>query len=319
MANKIKDTDYLAISARVRAMETTLLTAERMERLLEARSDEEVSKLLQDCGYPELDAARPEAMDAALSQAREELLTDLGDGAPDPRYIDIFKLKYDYHNAKAILKAAAMGTSPDRMLMDMGRIGAAELKTAVESGELDKLPGALPAAVAEAKSVLDTTRDPQLSDIVLDRWMYRDMAQVAEDTGSQFLRGYVETQIDAANFLAGVLFESGTMEPAAILAAANHPAGGLNEIYGPTRFAQAAEAGEAALKGGSLTEFEKRCDDAVSDYLAGAQMIPFGEAPLLAYLAARETEYTNIRILLMGRAAGLSPEVIRSRLRRTCA
>ncbi len=259
MANKIKDTDYLAISARVRAMETTLLTAERMERLLEARSDEEVSKLLQDCGYPELDAARPEAMDAALSQAREELLTDLGDGAPDPRYIDIFKL---------------------------------------------------------------------------DRWMYRDMAQVAEDTGSQFLRGYVETQIDAANlralirtlrmgknadFLAGVLFESGTVEPAAILAAANHPAGGLNEIYGPTRFAQAAEAGEAALKGGSLTEFEKRCDDAVSDYLAGAQMIPFGEAPLLAYLAARETEYTNIRILLMGRAAGLSPEVIRSRLRRTCA
>ena len=319
MANKIKDTDYLAISARVRAMETTLLTAERMERLLEARSDEEVSKLLQDCGYPELDAARPEAMDAALSQAREELLTDLGDGAPDPRYIDIFKLKYDYHNAKAILKAAAMGTSPDRMLMDMGRIGAAELKTAV---------------VAEAKSVLDTTRDPQLSDIVLDRWMYRDMAQVAEDTGSQFLRGYVETQIDAANlralirtlrmgknadFLAGVLFESGTVKPAGILAAVNHPAGGLNEIYGPTRFAQAAEAGEAALKGGSLTEFEKRCDDAVSDYLAGAQMIPFGEAPMLAYLAARETEYTNIRILLMGRAAGLSPEVIRSRLRRTCA
>ena len=82
---------------------------------------------------------------------------------------------------------------------------------------------------------------------------------------------------------------------------------------------KAAEAGGTALKGGSLTEFEKRCDDAVSDYLAGAQMIPFGEAPLLAYLAARETEYTNIRILLMGRAAGLSPEVIRSRLRRTCA
>lgn len=41
-------------------METTLLTAERMERLLEARSGEEVSKLLQECGYPELDAARPE-------------------------------------------------------------------------------------------------------------------------------------------------------------------------------------------------------------------------------------------------------------------
>ena len=334
MAKTIKDTDYLVISARVKALETGLLTAERMEQILDAKSGEDAGKLLQEWGYPQLDPRRPEAMDAALSAVREATLADLAEGTPDARYIDLFKVKYDYHNVKALLKAEAVGTAPDRMLMDMGRVSTAELAEAVRSRELDGLPETLAAAVAEAREVLDTTRDPQLSDIVLDRWMYRDMAQVAEDTGSQFLRGYVETQIDAANlralirtlrmgknadFLAGVLFESGTMEPAAILAAANHPAGGLNEIYGPTRFAQAAEAGEAALKGGSLTEFEKRCDDAVSDYLAGAQMIPFGEAPLLAYLAARETEYTNIRILLMGRAAGLSPEVIRSRLRRTCA
>ena len=329
-----RDADYAAVSAALHAREAKLLTQAMAERMIDAATPEESCKTLLECGYAPLERCTLENVEHALSQARRELYREVSVLAPDKRIVELFQVKYDYHNAKAILKAAAMGTSPDRMLMDMGRIGAAELKTAVESGELDKLPGALPAAVAEAKSVLDTTRDPQLSDIVLDRWMYRDMAQVAEDTGSQFLRGYVETQIDAANlralirtlrmgknadFLAGVLFESGTVEPAAILAAANHPAGGLNEIYGPTRFAQAAEAGEAALKGGSLTEFEKRCDDAVSDYLAGAQMIPFGEAPLLAYLAARETEYTNIRILLMGRAAGLSPEVIRSRLRRTCA
>ena len=92
MAKRIKDTDYLAISARVRAMETGLLTRERMEQVLEARSDEEAVKILQECGYPELDATHPEAMDAALSAARESTLSDLGDSAPDPRYIDIFKL-----------------------------------------------------------------------------------------------------------------------------------------------------------------------------------------------------------------------------------
>ena len=116
MAKKIKDTDYLVISARIKAMESTLLTRERMEQLLEARSDEEVQKILQDCGYPELDAADPEAMDAALAAAREATLSDLADGAPDPRYIDVFKLKYDYHNAKSILKAEAMNTDPGRML-----------------------------------------------------------------------------------------------------------------------------------------------------------------------------------------------------------
>ena len=331
MAKTIKDTDYLVISARVKALETGLLTAERMEQILDAKSGEDAGKLLQEWGYPQLDPRRPEAMDAALSAVREATLADLAEGTPDARYIDLFKVKYDYHNVKALLKAEAVGTAPDRMLMDMGRVSTAELAEAVRSRELDGLPETLAAAVAEAREVLDTTRDPQLSDIVLDRWCYRDMAALAEETGSAFLRGYVAAQIDAANlrslirtlrmgknagFLAGALLEGGETEPAALLAVAENGGSGLAELYAPTRFAAAAEAGAAALKGGTLTEFEKQCDDAVTEYLSGAQMVPFGEAPLLAYLAARETEYTNLRIVLMGRAAGLDADTIRSRLRR---
>lgn len=330
MAKKIKDTDYLVISARVKAMETGLLTRERMEQILEAKSDEEAAKILQECGYPELGAADPEAMDAALSAAREETLSDVMDGAPEPRYIELFKLKYDYHNVKALLKAEAMGTSADRMLMDMGRVSAAVLKEAVRTGELDELPPMLASAVAEAREILDTTRDPQLSDIALDRWTYADMAALAEDTNSDFLRGYVAVQIDAANlralvrtvrmgkspeFLRGVLIEGGEIPTDGILTLSANHGSGMSEVYGPTRFAAAAEAGAEALRGGPLTKFEKLCDDAVGDYLAGAQYVPFGEAPLVGYLAARETEYTNLRILLMGRGAGLPADVIRSRLR----
>ena len=54
MARTIKDTDYLAVSARIRAMETTLLSPERMEQILSAQTDEDVEKVLRDCGYPEL-------------------------------------------------------------------------------------------------------------------------------------------------------------------------------------------------------------------------------------------------------------------------
>ncbi len=328
MAKRIKDTDYLAISARVKALETGLLTRERMEQVLEARTDEEAVKLLQECGYPELDARNPEAMDAALAAVREATLSDLAGGAPDPRYIDIFKLKYDYHNIKAVLKAQAMNASPDSMLMDMGRVPAAELKEALLTGRLDELPEDLAAAAAEAREVLDSTRDPQLSDITLDRWYYREMAKAAEETGSAFLAGWVRLQIDAANlralvrtvrmgkggdFLRTALLDGGGISADAVAAAGT--SGGLAELYGPTALQAAAEAGAEALRGGPLTQFEKLCDDAVGDYLAGAQFVPFGEAPLLGYLAARETEYTNIRILLMGRGAGLPAGVIRSRLR----
>ena len=332
MAKKIKDTDYLTISARVRALETGLLTRERMEQILEARTDEEAAKLLQECGYPALDPGRPEEMDAALAQVREETLADLADGAPDPRYLDLFKLKYDYHNVKVLLKAAAMETDPAPMLADMGRVSAAELREAVESGRLEELPPCLSAGAAEAKEVLDTTRDPQRGDMVLDRWYYRDLLEAAEAAGSEFLRGYVRAQIDAANlrslvrtlrmgknadFLRDALFDGGTLERSALVKISADGGAGLAELYAPTELAAAAEAGAAILKGGAMTEFEKLCDDAVGDYLAGAQAIPFGEAPLVGYLAARETEYTNLRILLLGRAAGIDPAVIRTRLRKS--
>ena len=330
MANRIKDTDYLAISARVRAMENSLLTRERMEQILEARSDEEAAKILQECGYPALDAAHPEEMDRALSDMREATFADLAEGAPDSRYIDIFRLKYDYHNVKTILKAEAMSVNPDHMLMDMGRIPAEELKEAIYNGKMETLPECLADAVVEAREVLNTTRDSQLSDIVLDRWYFRDMEAVAAATGSDFLQGYVRVQIDAVNlrslvrtlrmgkntdFLQGILFEGGEVDMDSIVRAGSGGSGGIADLYAPTVLHAAAEAGVATLQGGPMTDFEKLCDDAVADYLSGAQMVPFGEAPLLAFLAARETEYTNIRILLMGRSTGLSGDVIRARLR----
>ena len=146
------------------------------------------------------------------------------------------------------------------------------------------------------------------------------MADLADATGSAFLRGYVAVQIDAVNlrtavrtlrmgkgtdFLLGVLLEGGEISPDAVLKAASGGGTGLRDLYGATRFRTAAEAGTDALSGGPLTEFEKRCDDAVGDYLAGARYV----------LAARETEYTNLRIVLMGRAAGIDLAVIRTRLR----
>ena len=182
-------------------------------------------------------------------------------------------------------------------------------------------------------TALDTTRDGQLSDIALDRWYYREMEAIAKASGSGFLEGFVRLQIDAANlralvrtirmgknadFLKLVLLEGGHIAAEELLSVSAGKGSGLAELYAPTVFRAAAESGAAALGGGPLTEFEKRCDDAVSTYLSDARFVPFGEQAVLAYLAARETEYTNLHILLLGRSMGLDPEVIRSRLRESC-
>lgn len=117
---KIKDTDYLTISARIRGMENTLMNRDKMEQLLETHSDEEVSRILQEYGYPAFSLADPEELDEAFSNVRRNIWKDLEQSMPDPRYLDVFRMKYDYHNVKAVLKAEAMHTSPDSMLSDLG-------------------------------------------------------------------------------------------------------------------------------------------------------------------------------------------------------
>ena len=78
---------------------------------------------------------------------------------------------------------------------------------------------------------------------------------------------------------------------------------------------EAAELGEAAVKGGSLTAFEKGCDNAVLKTAAGARRVPFGVEVALGYLIAKEAEWTAVRIVMAGRLAGLSADAIRERLR----
>jgi V/A-type H+-transporting ATPase subunit C len=327
---KFKDPDYLGVSAYVRAMENSLLTQEQFEQLITARSYDEEVKLLQSFGYSELEPKHPEAIDADLTLVRAEALEELGAALPNPGVLDVFRIKYDYHNIKAMLKAEVMNVSPGAMLADLGRVSVEELFVAQRENDGSNLPGLLASAVYVGREVLSKTRDPQLFDVAVDKWYFRDLLETAERSGSAFLTGYVRLQIDAANlrtlvrtlrmgknedFLRGVLFKGGEITTEELLRVSAGRGAGLAELFAPTALAAAAEEGAGLLHGGAVTDFEKLCDDAQTAYLEDARLIPFGEAPVLAYLAARETEYTNLRIVLMGRMAGVPAEVIRSRLR----
>ena len=57
-----------------------------------------------------------------------------------------------------------------------------------------------------------------------------------------------------------------------------------------------AALGAAAVKGGTMTEFELACDNAVTAYLTGARLVSYGEAPAIAYLAAVNQFYKLIEL-----------------------
>ena len=78
---------------------------------------------------------------------------------------------------------------------------------------------------------------------------------------------------------------------------------------------EAAEAGEETLHGSSLTVFERACDNAVLAAAGKARSVPFGVEVVLGYLAAKESEWVAVRIIMSGRMAGMTADAIRERLR----
>ena len=119
--------------------------------------------------------------------------------APDRSIIDVFRVKYDYHNAKVLLKSEARGVDAGTLLVDTGRVSPEELQEHVRASDFRGLPGHLAGAIAQARDTLGSTGDPQLSDFVLDRAYFEDMFDLARASGSAFLEGYVRINIDVAN------------------------------------------------------------------------------------------------------------------------
>lgn len=305
-------------------MENRLLTRERMDRMIDARDAAEAMKVLSECGYPD-----GESLEGALAQARAETFRDLDAAVPDHRLVELFQLKYDYHNAKAIIKAQAMGVPAQRLLLAGGRYDRDRLLEGWQREDLRECSESFRKAMDQAKAVLAETHDPQQADLVLDRACYGEMAALAKGLESKFLQGYVRLTVDVANlrtavrvarmgkegdFLRRVLLPGGSVSEQTLAAARGES---LGEVFRSGPLAQAAELGAKLARpgAGSLTAFEKACDDALTAYLAAARRIPFGEETVVGYLYAKELELTAIRTIFAGRAAGLDGDTIRARLR----
>lgn len=312
-------------------METRLLNTERLDRMIDAKDLNEAAKVLTECGYGELGEVTASGVEELLSRAQADLFQDLGSAVKDRALLDVFRCKYDYHNAKVLVKAEALGTGEDRLLLGGGRYDRKVLADSYRREDLRSYSETLRKGIARAREVLGATGDPQQADFVLDRAYFEELVLLARESGSGFLQGYVALLIDVANlrsavrasrlgkgpeFLSQVLVPGGTVSVHALACARGEELGGLFQS-GPLGEAAAEGAARSLPGSGPLTEFERLCDNAVMGYVAAGRMIPFGEQPVVGYLYAREAETTAIRTVVSGRLAGLDGNTIRQRLRRT--
>ena len=324
----INKEDYLYISSLLRAREPRMLNRDRAERMLDAPNVEDAAKMLTDSGYEDMSQMTVKQIENALSDRRTAVFHELESLVPDTAALDLFRLKYDYHNAKVLIKSEAMHRDDASLLSKSGRIAVEVMQKRFQEDRLRDLPGELGSAAEEGRALLNRSANPQLSDFLLDKAYFRDMNALAEALDSDFARGYVALLADSNNlrsavrilrmgkdigYLREALVSGGSVSEERLIQGISGE--GLASVFAGSALSKAAQLGADAVSGGTLTAFELACDNAVAGYLADAKLCSFGEESVIAYLAGTENELTAVRMILTGRLSGVPSDTIRERLR----
>ena len=324
----INKEDYLYISSLLRAREPRMLSRDKAERMLDAPNFEDAAKMLTDSGYEDMSQMSVKQIETALSDRRAAVFHELETLIPNTAALDLFRLKYDYHNAKVLVKSEAMHRNDASLLSSSGRVAPETVQKRFQEDRLRDLPGELGSAAEEARNLLARSANPQLSDFLLDKAYFREMNALADELDSDFARGYVALLADSTNLRSAVRIlrmgkDIGYLQEALVAGGSvseerltqGISGEGLASVFAGTALTKAAQLGAEAVSGGALTAFELACDNAVADYLSNAKLCSFGEESVIAYLAGTENELTAVRMILTGRLAGVPSDTIRERLR----
>ena len=324
----INKEDYLYISSLLRAREPRMLSRDKAERMLDAPNFEDAAKMLTDSGYEDMSQMSVKQIETALSDRRAAVFHELETLIPNTAALDLFRLKYDYHNAKVLVKSEAMHRNDASLLSSSGRVAPETVQKRFQEDRLRDLPGELGSAAEEARNLLARIANPQLSDFLLDKAYFREMNALADELDSDYARGYVALLADSTNLRSAVRIlrmgkDIGYLQEALVAGGSvseerltqGISGEGLASVFAGTALTKAAQLGTEAVSGGTLTAFELACDNAVADYLSNAKLCSFGEESVIAYLAGTENELTAVRMILTGRLAGVPSDTIRERLR----
>ena len=324
---RYNETDYMYGSARVRALESGIVGADRLNRLIEADSSAQIMAMLSELGFDaEAQDSREDVLLAALSKAYAEV-----DSMSDGRKLsDFLRYLYDCNNIKSIIKCHRRGVEPDGLLFyDLGTLDADAARAAFSDKDYSAYPKNMARAIPVAEQTLAATGKPQSVDLILDRACYADMLEAAERTGVEYAVRLVKAKIDLTNViiclrvlrmklseaalptLYEAMLSGGTLTEDIFVRTLSEGEGYLSERLSYTDYARIA----LMLEGGSFAELEKACDDVWMELARSAKYVPFGAEVLIGYLIAVEYSVKNIRIILASKDASLSAESIRERLR----
>ena len=328
--------DYGQSVVTIRILEKRLLTRNRLERMIEAQTPEEVLKLLGETEYSQdmADIHGSQDYEIILKRETERVFSIVRNMIKNTGIVDILSLKYDYHNLKVLLKSKITGKDFSSLLMQAGTIDASKFKMKFESQSND-LPQEIMEAIDEVQKDFEENHNPQRIDIIVDKHYFRNLSRLAKEIDVKVITDYVEGLIDFQNmitlfrvqkqkrdarFLETVIFEGGTISKNKIVASINDNTDTILNKFKKEKLGTYLVKGlEAFSETKRLSELEKISDNYLMELNKESKYVVFGPEPLFTYLVAKEREINAVRMIMVSKINNISSDKIRERLRETYA
>ena len=319
--------------SRIWVLETKLIDKAKIERMIEAPSANEVLRILNETEYSNVSSniKRAEDYEEVLSAELKRVYDLVYEISPIKDVVKIMSLKYDYHNIKVLLKGKVLNKDLSSMLINLGSLDLQEIKRKIDGDNFKSLSGNLGKGISEALKAFEETKDPQKIDIILDKYMYKDLVELKKILNYKFIDNLVKAMIDSTNirtllrvkkqnknrdFAKEVIVDGGDIDSSRLIALLSEtPENIMNKLQSTIYSNLVKEGLEGYIESGSASLLEKLSDNYIMDLMKGSKLVTFGPEKILSYIYAKETEIKVIRIIMVGKLNNIAEEVIRERLR----
>ena len=322
---------YVYTVARLRGMENHLLDSAFFSRLIDSASIDDAVKALGETSYSQwISQSGTANFDKAIDSEMLATCEELKSFVPDKELLDLFRLPYDFHNVKVLLKGLFKVRGGDTegrrydLLSKLGTIETEELMNAIETEEYGFLPYGLTDLIPQCWQLWDQTKNAQAVELLIDHQMFKAMLKVAEDLKMPDIIQWVRFKIDAENLRAAIrlarmkydsakalpfFHEGGTISHDDMAKLLNEPQETWGRLLSYTDIGGVLNAlQEQGDMKTALSEVSKSLDDYLIKVLENAKYSMDAPANVLLYLLNKEAEARNMRVALVCVAGGLDRE-----------
>ena len=321
---------------RIRVIEKQLIDKAKLERMVESKTIEEALKVLYEAGYNSVEADNnvfSYEYERLIKEEQKNLYNLMKEITKESEVIDIFLLSNDYHNIKVLLKSEFLGLENNDNLLEVTTIPEESLKTILKERDFNNLPSHMKDAIEECIDAFGKTRDPRLIDLILDKTYFMHALELSKNMGILFVEELLEIIIDITNIKTFLRIKKLSMS-AEFMEQNLIPGGKIDNNIFVTCFGLSLDKFMEYMKGypykdicekgieyinttNSIAMFEKLADDYLIMHVKRFKYKTLGIEPLIGYLLAKENEFKNIRIVMVGKINNLPINIIKERLRET--